>query len=304
MKARRFLAATVLFATVAFSAAPAESALPAFRTIKDATGVAVPISVIPQRIVTLAPSLGELVADFLGGNLERIVGVTEYTDYPPALQKVKSVGSYSRVSLETVVSLKPDLVLATLDGNAKDQIQHLRELGLSVVVVGTEDFSEVGASMELVGLSLGLREEGERMRRQFETGIQRIRERAQKRTGPRPRVMLQVGGDPLVVVGKGSFLHSALEAVGATNLYGDSRAHYPRPSVEDVVARNPERIIVLMLGKDKAPFQAMATAWRAFPSLRAAKEKRIQVLEGDAVARPTLRLLEGLALLENAVGRP
>ena len=271
------------------------------REVVDATGSKIQLPESPARVVTLAPSLGELAADLLGPQLDKIVGVTEYTDEPAALRQVKSVGPYSKVSLETVVSLKPDLVLATLDGNAKDQIDHLRELKIPVVVVATGDFKEVGNSMELVGRALGVEAEGVRMRKQFETGIERIRARTQARKSAHPKVLLQVGSDPLVVVGRGTFLQTALETIGASNTYGDSRTNYPRPSVEDVVSRNPEVIVVLMLGRDARPFRAMAESWKTFPSIRAVQSSQVKVLVGDPVVRPTLRLLEGLSLLEKAV---
>src|SRR5579885_2742507 len=84
----------------------------------DELGVTVPEGAKPARVVTLAPSLAEVAAALDPAHLERIVGVTEYTDFPPSLAKVESVGPYNRFNIEKVVSLKPDLVLATKDGNA------------------------------------------------------------------------------------------------------------------------------------------------------------------------------------------
>src|SRR5262245_40620061 len=95
------------------------------REITDATQTKVVLVDRPNRIVTLSPSLGELAADLLGDNLDRLVGVSEFTDYPPALKKVNSVGPYHQFNLERVLALKPDLVLATLDGNPRDRVLHL-----------------------------------------------------------------------------------------------------------------------------------------------------------------------------------
>jgi iron complex transport system substrate-binding protein len=268
--------------------------------LTDATQAKVKVSDHPMRIVTLAPSLGELAADLSGGELSRIVGVSEYTDYPPALAKVASIGQYSRFNLEKVVALKPDLVLATLDGNPKDQVLHLRELGLPVVVVATANLKDVEGSMRLVGQALGAAEDGRRMAERFTTGLGRIR-LAGRRHFRAAQVLLQLGDDPLVVAGGGSFLQDSLEAVGARNVYGDADTHYPRPSLEDVVHRDPDVILVLELGQDTKAFEAMAARWSRFAQLRAVKTKRVGLLQGDAVLRPTLRLLEGLSQLEKAV---
>src|SRR6478672_2161638 len=108
----------------------------------------------PRRIVTLAPSLAELAADLAGEKIERIVGVSEYTDFPPALKKVESIGPYHKFNLEKVVSLKPDLVLATSDGNSRDQVLHLRELGVPVVVVETQSLAQVVSSIRLIGQAM------------------------------------------------------------------------------------------------------------------------------------------------------
>ena len=270
------------------------------REVVDMMGTKVSLSQKPMRIVTLVPSLGELAADILGSEeMGRIVGVSEYTDYPPALGRVKRVGNYTQLSLEGIVSLQPDLVLATHDGNAKDQINHLRELKIPVIVVNTETFEDIEKSVRLVASALGVEKEGDRMALQLHSGISHIRELSAKLT--KVRVILQLGGDPLVVVGKRTFLHEALEAVGGMNVYADSQASYPRPAIEDAVARNAEVIVVLVLGTDIAPFRKMAADWNQFPSMSAAKNKRVKLLRADQLLRPTMRLLEGLELLKKAI---
>lgn len=270
------------------------------REIKDATQAQVKLVGRPIRIVTLAPSLGELAAEFCASDSSRIVGVSEYTDYPPALASTPSIGPYARFNIEKVVTLKPDLVLATLDGNAKDQVLRLRELGLPVVTVATASLADVAASMRLVGRALGQPNEGERMAERFSEGLRHIRERARKR-GLTKRVLLQIGDEPLIAVGGGTFLNDALEAIGARGLYSDSHVHYPRSSLEDVVRRDPEVILVLAMGGDPAPFEAMAKRWPRFESITAVKRKRVLVLKADILLRPTARLLQGLAELETAV---
>ena len=264
-------------------------------------GAAVKLHEHPQRIVTLLPSLGELAADIAGQELSRIVGVSEYTDYPPALKHVESIGPYHRFSVEKVLSLKPDLVLASSDGNSKDQVMRLRELGIPVVVIRTENFAQIEESMIKVAQAMGQEGRGRQMAEQLRTGIQRVRERSLKRSGTPLKVLIQIGDDPLVVAGGNTFLQEALEAIGARNPYARASVHYPRPSLEDVIQQKPDVIIVLSLGQDKRIFEIMARRWSQHPAIPAVKNKRVHLIEDDALLRPTLRLLEGLALLEKRV---
>jgi iron complex transport system substrate-binding protein len=266
--------------------------------IVDVTGTHLTFVDHPQRIVTLAPSLAELAADFLGIDLQRIVGVTESTDYPPALKNVSSVGQYQRLNLEKIISLKPDLVLATEDGNSKDQIDHLREVGVPVLVLNTNHFSEIEASMKTVATVLGVSDQS--LITHFEKRIAEFRARGEKRT-PKKRVLIELDDEPLVVAGGRSFLNDALQLVGAQNIYADSDQGYPRPSKEDVSKKDPDVILVPTFGTEKASYMKKAEQWLRFPDLKAVKTKNVKVIFGDPLLRPSMRLLEGLAILEKAI---
>jgi len=267
--------------------------------VMDATHTSVQLPDYPKRIVTLAPSLGELAADILGQEIHRIVGVSEYTDYPPKLRWLPSIGPYHQFNFEKVLSLRPDLVFATLDGNSKEQVKHLRDLGISVVVVETGDFSEIAHSMQLIAKSLGNLKLGEEMALNLTKRLQGFREKA--KSHPPLKVLMQIGDSPLVVVGGHSFLSSALKTVGARNVYEDAQAHYPRPSLEDVFQKDPDVIIIVALGDDIAPFQAITQKWSQFPLLKAVKNRRVHLIKSDVLLRPTLRIIEGLSLLEKTV---
>jgi len=267
------------------------------REMQDSTGTKVNLVDAPQRIVALAPSLGELAADFLKQDLNRLAGVSEFTDYPPALKKLPSVGPYNHFSIEKILSLKPDLILATQDGNSKEQVLHLREMNLPVVTVDTGSFEEIGRSIRLVSQAIGVPREGDRMVEQLNTGLDRIKKRAESR--PHLKVMLQLGDD--IVAGRKSFLNDALLTVGATNVYGDSNFHYPKVALEDVLHRDPDAIVVIVFGDEMRTFEDMRTRWNRYPQLKAVKNKRIYLLRSDALIRPTLRILEGIALLERTL---
>lgn len=279
-KMLRLLSALLLLGTWAATAVPATASAP-----------------VPVRVVTLMPSLGELAYDLAADPERTIVGVSEYSDYPPALKQKPSIGPYFKVNLERIAALKPDLILASTDGNTPDQIAHLRELKLRVVVIDTRSFAEIEASMRAIGRALGQPDKGERMAQRFAAGLAEARARAQGRA-PR-RLVVQLGENPLVVAGGKTFLNEAVEIIGAKNLYADSPTGYPRPALEDVLKRAPEQVVVLAMGTDRALFARMRAGWDARKGIRAT------VVEADALARPSFRLIEGIARLEKAVyGQP
>lgn len=267
--------------------------------VVDALGTKVQLIAQPRRVVTLAPSLGELAADLLGADLERVVGVSEFTDYPPGLKKATSVGPFNHVNVERVFSLRPDLVLATTDGNSKEQIEQLRELKVPVVVVRTNDFEQMGESILIVSKALGVPAQGLQMAERLRAGLAHFATSAKKRK--KVRILLQIGESPLVVAGGGTFLDQAIQKVGAENIFSDSKIHYPQPSMEDIIVRNPEVIVILIMGDGKSRAEAQVRSWLSFGAIQAVKNHQIRVLHSDTLLKPTLRILEGLSLLERTI---
>jgi len=271
-------------------------------TIVDSTGNTIALSTPPSRIITLAPSLSELAADLLDDDIGKIIGVSEHTDYPPVLKNVPSVGSYVRFNLEKIVHLKPDLVIATKDGNPKDRVLHLREMGIPVLVVSTKNISEIFQSIKMISRALAVADRGDALIRRLKRGIDKIKKRnLDKINKSKKKVLLQIGDAPLVVVGNESFLHDALEIVGAENIYKDLDSRYPRPSLEDVFSRNPEVVIVLSMSDVKDSITKMALKWISYKTIAAVKNKRVHILRADSLLRPSMRLLEGLSLLEKTI---
>jgi iron complex transport system substrate-binding protein len=246
----------------------------------------------PMRIVTLIPSLGEIAGDIAGPELSRIVGVSDSTDYPPALKKVVSVASYARLNLEAIVALKPDLVLASADGNPKDQVNHLRELGLKVVVVRSASLADVEKSIETIGQAMGDTQSAQALLARFRAGEEQIRDHAKVR-GLHPTVMLEISENPLIVAGRDTFLNEAIELVGAKNIFADLPGGYPRPSVEEAVHRDPDVIIITDLDTD--------SQWTQFPKMKAVAQGKVRTLQGNLLLRPSPRILQGIIALEHAI---
>lgn len=255
----------------------------------------------PQCIVPLTPALAEMVAELLPDSSQRICGVTEYSDRPASLKLKPKVGRYDRVSLETLLALKPDLVIAAKEGNSAQQIARLAQWNIPVLLTTTPDLAAIPKTIAAVGERIGELEAGKRAARALSAAFAGFQSRKLKAGPKKPRVLLQLGEAPLIAVGAGSFLHQALEWVGAENVLADQSAAYPRVSRELVLKRKPDMVLILALGDSDAAFNRMAQRWSGIYS------GPVHILRADALMRPNASIVEGLFLLEKAVawgGKP
>lgn len=269
-------------------------------SVRDSTGVQIHFTSSPKRIVTLAPSLGETVFTLLGKEHLRLVGVTENSSYPTELKKRSSVGFYHRLNLSAIAALRPDLILATQNGNPPDQVKHLRELGLPVVVVQTSSMDTLLKSSLLIARILRKEKEGLNQVQKIQKALIEFQKANQNRS-LRKKVLVQLDQNPLIVAGGASFFNEALKWVGAENLYSDLPQGFPRPSVEDVIQRKPDVILVVSFGKEKTPFLKMAEFWKKFKVLPAVKSQQIYIDDLTEITSPTFRVLKGLEKLQKLI---
>lgn len=257
-----------------------------------------------QRIVTLTPALAELVTA-IGVPESEIVGVSEYTDFPESLRTTKTVGSYARVNLEIVLSLKPDIVLASQDGTAKETVDRLRALKLKVQVIPAATLAEIRNSFDRLGRLLGHEKEAAAAMKTWDQKVEGFRVREKKRNlnsgEKRPRVLLQVGESPLIVAGGKNFLSEGLELLGAENVYAGVTQAYPRVSFEDVLEKNPDSILLLVSSDSKAQMKNAENRWKRLKNLKAVQNHQVHSIESDDLGRPGPRFLVGLLELERAI---
>lgn len=259
--------------------------------------LAPPVNERPLRILPLTPALAELVADLIPDHLEKIIGVPEYTDEPPALKSKPSIGPYHAFNLETAVSLKPDLVIATTDGNPKEQVERLRSLKFDVLLTSSSSFVDILESITKISKALRAEKQGAALKARLESVLKQFDASYASRKN-RPKVLLQVGSAPLVIAGKQTFLSEAIERLGCENVFGDLAGKYIRPSLEEAIARDPDLIIVFALGKNLTEYEKWVTNWKKYTRMKASREKQVFLFQGDALLRPSARLADGLLLLE------
>ncbi len=258
-------------------------------TIQDHAGRDVELPANIQRVVSLAPSITEIV--FAIDCQQLLVGVTEYSDYPPEAQNLSSVGSYVYLDLEKIVSLRPDLCLAVKDGNPVAIIRRLEEMGIAVYAVNPRDLDSVMAAVSGIGKVLGAQQRARQVVSEMQNRMDKVQEKVDG-ISQRPGVFFQIGVDPIVSAGADTFIHELIGLAGGRNLAG-GQTGYPRYSVEDVLALAPDIIIVTSMNRQQV-FDKVVRQWRQWKDLPAVANDRIYLVDSDVYDRPSPRLIKGL----------
>jgi iron complex transport system substrate-binding protein len=259
--------------------------------VADMRGRRVTLTGPPARIVSLAPSMTEIV--YALGAASSLVGVSDFCDFPPDARRKPRVGGVSTPNLEVILTLKPDLVLATPEGNREEDVLALERLRIPVFVVTPVDFASVLESVSRVGAVIAREDEARRLVAEMSSRADAI---ARAVAGVRrPRVLYVIWGDPLIVAGRGTLITDLLRRAGGESITGDEPAPYPRFAMEEVVARAPDWIIIGQ--HSDIPVEARLREWRGLTLLAAAREGRVRAVDGDLVHRPGPRIVEGLTAL-------
>lgn len=249
---------------------------------------------VPKKIVTVAPSVTELI--FALGAGERIIGVSRYDDYPPSVKKLPQVGGFLDPNLEAIVALAPDLVAGVPNAGNKPILERIARLGTPVLVVPGNSLSDVVHAARALAPVLGgdAPARAEKMIASLEKELTDLSDRLKNK---RPvKVAFVYGGSPLILAGPGSFADSLLVLVNAKNIAVEGGS-YPQYSVEKLVELQPEVII------DASELHGMKAEapWAHFDAIPAVKNKRVhQVPEGDLL-RPGPRIAEGLRQLASLI---
>jgi len=250
----------------------------------DDLGRLVAINGTPQRIVSLAPSNTEIL--FALGLGDKVVGVTDWCNYPPEALEKEKVGGYVTPDIEKIVALNPDLILVAY-GTPMEVINTMVGLGLTVFGIKTTDLDDVLNDIRTVGEITDKEVEAYALTSEMAVGIKAITDQTEE-LEQRPRVFYIVGHEPsLWTAGSGTFIHELIEKGGGVNTCQNITG-YSEISIEYVLARDPEIIIASEWSYDWA-INASELA-----STNASQTGRIYTLDDDLAQRPGPRLVEGL----------
>lgn len=234
-----------------------------------------------ERVVSLAPSLSEIVVEL--GAADLLVGLLDGGDRPPALAQVPSVGRYGQLDMERLLSLQPDLILLWPGSVGPAQREQLQRLNIPVYVAEPHSLEQLTTQVQAIAGQLGRAEAGRQLATQLRQRLVELRRRYQ-RAEPL-RVFYQVWNTPLYTVGGGQIISDALRVCGARNVFDDLKLPAPQVSIEAVLQRDPELILV--------GDQAQKEAWNVWPTMA----ERVRLVPDKGLERPSGQMLEAVARL-------
>ncbi len=254
----------------------------------DSRGNRVRLNAPAQRIVSLAPGITELL--FEAGAGEKIAGADDASDFPPAAKSIPRVGNSTAISLEQVATLRPDLVVAWPYGAAQRQMSGLRALGVPVFLADPNSIDTIVSTLVALGRLAGTTDVADNQASAMRDAARRI---AGQYQGVRSiSAYLQIWDRPLMTVNGLHLISSALQLCGIRNVFAAEKGLTPSPGSEAVIATDPQSIILLANPSQAAAWKQQ---WNRYPHLRAARAGAIVVIDPDRLARPTSRILEGVA---------
>lgn len=263
--------------------------------LTDHLGRRVEVPEHPQRIVSLAPSLTETL--FALGVGDRVAGVTDYCDYPPEARAKARIGGMINPSKERVVALQPELVLITREGNRRETLEELDRLKIPTFAVETTHLEDISRMIRDLGRAVGEPGTAEALAGGLDRRIARIRKAVHGR--PARRVLFLVWLQPVISVGRGTFLGELMEQAGAESISEVSAQPWPHLSIEEIVRRDPEFILVPR-SADFAPSREDLMRLPGFRDLAAVRNDRILYLP-DAIQRPGPRIAEMMETLARSL---
>lgn len=266
------------------------------KTVTDQFGRCVQVPDRPKRIVALAPSITEII--YALGLEDHLVGVTLYSDYPPAAQTLPKVGSYVQLDVEKIVALKPDLCIAVKDGNPISVVHKLESIGIPVYAVDPRNLDAVMKTLVELGRLLNAGMRADAVVNDMTDRIQRVRQRVAC-ADHTPGVFFQIGISPIVSVGTPTFIHELIIMAGGKNL-AQGTIPYPRFSKEQVIGLMPEVMIITSMARDGV-FNQVKADWQTWQEMPAVKNDRIHLVDSNVFDRASPRLVKGLALLAHLI---
>lgn len=242
-----------------------------------------------KRIVSLSPSTTEILFSLDLGN--EIVGVTSYCDYPEEARKRAKIGGISNPSIEAIISLRPDIVVMTVDGNPKEVEEKLRSMKIKTYVFRARRLDELPDGIRDMGVALGVSERAERLALEIEGALSKFRSLYKSKISKK-KVLFILWPEPLIVAGPGTAIDDAIRLLGAENIAARSRIPYPKYSIEDVIRQSPDVVIIgRAMGKDiREASKGLLERLRSIPAVKEGKVFYV----GDGLYRLGPRVIKGI----------
>lgn len=254
--------------------------------VTDDGGQQVVLAGPARRIVSLAPHITELL--FAAGAGDRVIGVSDYSDYPIAARGITRIGGGGGLDMERILALRPDLVVAWQSGNPAFQVQRLRELGLTVFISEPRDLAAITRTIDRLARLAGTETAAQPAMEGFDQRLAALRRTVPGRAPI--RVYYQVWDRPLMTVNGTHLVSDVIRLCGGSNVFADLPDLAPQISIEAVLARDPQ-VIVVAAGQEENGSQL--APWRRWTRLAAVRQGHLYEIGRDLLVRHTPRILDG-----------
>lgn len=265
---------------------------PQMRQLTDDLGRTVAVPATITRAVSLAPNLTENA--FAVGAGDRLVGVTSFCNYPEAAKSIAKIGDTMNPNMESIVALKPEIVLVSTASQIEAFSSTLSANGISVFVTNPDSVDSMFRNLEQLGSLFGTAAKADELINNLRNRLKKLE--ARRSTMPADRVFVQISREPLFTIGKQSFMTAALEKIGAISVTNDVETAYPKLSKETALALKPDVLIMSESDDNREP----NTAFAGSPAIR---DGNVIKVNADIISRPGPRLIDALELIEAELGR-
>lgn len=261
--------------------------------VKDDAGNTLDLRRPAARVITLAPSLTEMLFEAGGG--DKLVGTVEYSNFPPAALKVERVGSNQKLDLERIASMKPDLVLVWYHGNALREVDRIHALGIPMFYLEPHSIADIPSVLERIGQLVGTEKQAQDAAQRFRTRHAALR--TQYASRPSVNVFYQISAKPLMTVNDEQIISDVIRLCGGRNVFGKEPMLVPRLSTESVVAINPDVILAANIESSSAeavrsPDGPHVSSWSTFSNMKAVRNGQVWLIPGDQISRHGPRILD------------
>jgi iron complex transport system substrate-binding protein len=256
--------------------------------VRDDSGQTIALAQPAARIASLAPHVTELL--FAAGAGNRVVAADEFSDFPEAAKAIPRIGSAYALDLESLLALKPDLVIAWKSGNDARQVARIRELGIPVFLSEPRTPGDIARALEIFGRLAGTESTSGPAARKLRAQIGELESKYRGRS--RVKVFFEIWSPPVMTVNSSHLIDAALNLCGADNVFGQLSSLTPTVSIESVVAAAPEVILASGMGNARPSF---LDDWARWPRMPAVQNGLVAHIPADLITRPGPRLIEGAA---------
>ena len=254
--------------------------------VQDDEGSLISLDQPASRIISLAPSLTEII--FAAGAGAKLVGVVEFSDYPTAAQRLPIVGRHDLLDLEAILALAPDLIVAWQTGNPRASLNRLRELGFTVYVAEPKNLGSIGSHLDKIGMLAGTSAAASLASENYRRTLLELNNTYSQRSPV--KTFYQVWDQPLISAGGNELINDIITLCGGRNVFADIGVVAPKVSVEALLASDPHVIVASGMDQERPEW---LDRWRDWPTLTAVANDKLFSIPPDLLQRHTPRALQG-----------